>query len=153
VPKAHTRIRIVENIIRTATLTVKSLILILLASTLAVESYAQRALDFANCAPGVNAPITNAAGTRITAPSSFVVDVFYNTNTNAVPNPLGSDSFLAGGFNQAFSSGRPGIFSEVPSPWPSQILSCRSGAGIPATVRLTRRLGMPAVNLDTQAPS
>jgi len=89
---------------------VKSLILILLASTLAVESYAQRALDFANCAPGVNAPITNAAGSRITAPSSFVVDLFYNTNTNAVPNPLGSDSFLAGGFNQGFSSGRPGYF-------------------------------------------
>jgi hypothetical protein len=71
---------------------------------------AQKTLDFANIANGVNAPITNSSGQRISAPGPFVADLFYSTNTNSVPNPLGSDSFLAGGFNQAFSSAGAGYF-------------------------------------------
>jgi len=88
----------------------KTLIVLGIAVVAPLTLSAQRSLDFANCAPGVNAPITNASGNRITAPGPFIVDLFYNTNTNAVPNPLGGDSFLAGGFNQGFSSGRPGYF-------------------------------------------
>src|SRR6266705_3628500 len=71
---------------------------------------AQKALVFANLAPGINAPITNAAGQRITSPGPFVADLFYSTNTNAVPNPLGSDSFLAAGFNQGFNPKVAGYF-------------------------------------------
>src|SRR5689334_9811446 len=87
-------------------------LLILAATTLAavLPLQAQRALVFVNIAPGINAPITNAAGQRITSPGPFVADLFYSTNTNSVPNPLGSDSFLAAGFNQGFCSGGPGYF-------------------------------------------
>jgi len=75
-----------------------------------VSLHAQKTLDFANGAPGLNAAVTNSSGQRISAPGPFVADLFYSTNTNAVPNPLGSDSFLAAGFNQGFSSAAAGYF-------------------------------------------
>jgi hypothetical protein len=62
--------------------------------------HAQKALVLANFGGGINAPVTNAAGQRITAPGPFVADLFYSTNTNSVPNPLGNDSFIAAQFNQ-----------------------------------------------------
>jgi hypothetical protein len=71
---------------------------------------AQRALEFANIAHGINAPVTNASGQRIVGPGPFVADLFYSTNTNSVPNPLGGDSFLAAGFNQGFASAGAGYF-------------------------------------------
>jgi hypothetical protein len=81
------------------------------AITLSVLSlHAQRALDFANIANGINAPVTNASGQRIAGPGPFVADLFYSTNTNSVPNPLGSDSFLAAGFNQGFLFAAAGYF-------------------------------------------
>src|ERR1041384_3885973 len=75
-----------------------------------LPAHAQRTLGFANIANGINAPITNASGQRISGPGPFVADLFYSTNTNSVPNPLGSDSFLAAGFSQGFSSAGAGYF-------------------------------------------
>ena len=75
-----------------------------------LPAHAQRTLGFANIANGINAPITNAAGQRISGPGPFVADLFYSTNTNSIPNPLGSDSFLAAGFNQGFASAGAGYF-------------------------------------------
>jgi len=71
---------------------------------------AQSSLNFANAAPGVNAPITNASGQRISAPGPFAAELFFSTNTNAVPNPLGSDSLTAAGLTQPFSSIFDGYF-------------------------------------------
>ena len=87
----------------------RSLLLTAILFTLSA-AHAQKTLDFANIANGINAPITNSSGQRISAPGPFVADLFYCTNTNAVPNPLGSDSFLAAGFNQGFSSAAAGYF-------------------------------------------
>lgn len=69
---------------------------------------AQGSLTFANLSGGVNAPITKTDGTRIVGPGSFVADLFYSTDLAAVPNPLGSDSFTAAGFNQIFSTSTSG---------------------------------------------
>src|SRR5882724_1041337 len=75
--------------------------LVLLGSLLAVASgaFAQGTLVFANLAGGVNAPITNAAGLRIVGPGNFVADLYYSANTSAT-----TDSLIAAGFNQIFST-------------------------------------------------
>src|SRR5690242_18328687 len=75
-----------------------------------LPAHAQRTLGFANIANGINAPVTNASGQRISGPGQFVADLFYSTNTNSIPNPLGSDSFLAAGFNQGFATNHAGYF-------------------------------------------
>jgi hypothetical protein len=60
--------------------------------------FAQGTLVFANLASGVNAPVTNSAGLRITS-SNYVADLYFSTTTDAA-----TSSLTPAGFNVAFST-------------------------------------------------
>ena len=74
-------------------------------------------VGFANLAPGVNAPVLNAAGNPITGPGPYVADLFWSINTNAAmdsltavghitpfagPAPYGPGYFFGGDVNLPF---------------------------------------------------
>ena len=50
--------------------------------------FAQGQVDFANLAPGLNAPVSDASGNRIFGPSQYVADLFWSTNINASMDSL-----------------------------------------------------------------
>ena len=56
-------------------------------------------VTFANGAPGVDAPVSDAFGNRIIGPSPYVADLFWSTNTNAL-----MDSLMPVGRNKSFST-------------------------------------------------
>lgn len=61
---------------------------------------AQGTINFANFATGVNAPVTNAAGQRITLSSgTYLADLYWSANLSAT-----ADQLTAAGFNQVFST-------------------------------------------------
>jgi hypothetical protein len=66
---------------------------------LALSSYGQGEIIFANLASGVDAPVTNAAGIRIVGPAPYLADLFWSSDTNAP-----TDSLTPAGFNQPFST-------------------------------------------------
>jgi hypothetical protein len=74
-------------------------------------------IGFANFAPGVNAPVFDAAGNPITGPGPYVADLFWSINTNAAmdsltavgritpfagPAPYGPGYFFGGDVNLPF---------------------------------------------------
>src|SRR5215813_10101847 len=63
------------------------------------SSFAQGTLNFANIGPGLDAPVTNAAGQRIIGPGPYVADLFWSSDTSASPDVL-----MPAGFNVGFSS-------------------------------------------------
>ena len=67
--------------------------------------FGQGVVDFENLESGVNAPVTNAAGSRISGPSPYVADLFWSTNTQGA-----MDSLTAFNMPVAFSS-MPGYFA------------------------------------------
>src|SRR5687768_3457556 len=79
----------------------KKLVLILFFTGSASVLLAQGTLNFSSFATGVNAPVTNYGGLRITAwlGVPYVADLFYSTTTNS-----STFDFQAAGFNQPFST-------------------------------------------------
>jgi hypothetical protein len=83
-------------------LNLKHLMQALIALILAIVTIhcsGQGTIVFANAGPGLNAPVFDAAGTRISGPSSFVADFFWSSDTGAT-----MDQLVAAGFNQGFLS-------------------------------------------------
>jgi hypothetical protein len=60
-------------------------------------SFGQGTIVFANQGPSLDAPIFDAAGDKITGPSSFLADFFWSSDTGAT-----MDQLIAAGFNQTF---------------------------------------------------
>jgi hypothetical protein len=61
----------------------KTLILLNVLLAAACAAFGQGVIIFANAAQGVDAPVTNAAGSRILGPGPYVADFFWSANTNA----------------------------------------------------------------------
>jgi hypothetical protein len=72
-------------------------LIMLLFSTAIAPCYGQGTIVFANAGLNLDAPIFDAAGTRISGPSSFVADFFWSSDTSA-----SMDQLIAAGFNQVF---------------------------------------------------
>ena len=64
----------------------------------AARVMAQGQINFSNYGEGVDAPITNAAGSPIGSSSPYVADMFFSTNLNA-----SFDALVGAGYNQQFS--------------------------------------------------
>ena len=69
-----------------------------------IHLHGQGIIVFQNSASNVNAPVTNVAGVPIVGPSSYVADLFFNTNTQAAMDDLSAFNMPVG-----FSS-NPGYF-------------------------------------------
>ncbi len=68
------------------------------------DLFGQGYIDFRNGTSDPDAPVTNAAGSRISGPSPYVADLFWSTNTDAL-----MDNLAAFNMPVAFSS-IPGYF-------------------------------------------
>ena len=68
-------------------------------SSAAFAAFAPGDLNFINFGPGLDAPVTNAAGQRIIGPGPYVADLFWSSDTIASP-----DSLIPAGFNVGFST-------------------------------------------------
>jgi len=74
-------------------------LLVLSLMLVKIPARGQGTVLFANLGPGVDAPVTNAAGHRIIGPAPYVADLFWSSDTNA---PV--DSLSGVGFNVPFST-------------------------------------------------